>query len=144
MTESAARKLDAAASSIKGDRRSREESWSSRGDSFAAPMESLTLRKRHAEEIHAIQESYQEQLKKYEDQNKYLWYSTTKKLAEDLTNIEEKYTHKLKYDTVCPEAEAQVESCYSSNRKQPLKCSEIVKNFVGCVRDARFKALANV
>ena len=147
ITEAAARKIDAsiAQSRAASDRSVRDEDFSLRGtNSYAAPMESLTLRKRHAEEIHELQETYKRQLKEYEDQNKYLWYSTTKKLSEDLTNIEEKYTHRLKYDTVCPEVETSVERCYSQNRKQPLKCSQLVKEFVGCVRDARFKALTNL
>jgi hypothetical protein len=140
VTEAAARKLDASLAQSEEGERSR----GTMNDPYSVPMESLTLRKRHAEEMHALQESFKKQVKEYEDQNKYLWFSTTKKLSQDLTNIEEKYTRRLKYNTVCPEVESQVESCYSHNKRQPLKCSRAVKDFVACVTDKRFKALTNL
>lgn len=108
---------------------------------FAAPLESLTLRKQHAEEIHALEESYRVRMKEYEDQNKYLWSTTTTKLSKDLDKIEEKYTSRMKYDVVCPDVEKAVESCYQENNRQPLKCSDLVKKFSSCVREARHKAL---
>lgn len=80
-------------------------------------------------------------LKEYEDQNKYLWYSTTKKLSDDLDKIERTYTHKRRYDALCPEVEQKLESCYQQNRSSSLNCSQQVKEFASCIKDARLRAL---
>lgn len=105
------------------------------------PLESLSLRKRHSEEIRKLERVWNDRLKEYEEQNKYLWYSTTKKLSDDLTKIEQKYTHKRRYDPLCPEVEDKLEACYQHNKSSSLKCSQQVRDFASCVQDARFRAL---
>lgn len=108
---------------------------------YAAPLESLTLRKRHQDELDRLDTSWKRRMQEYEDQNKYLFLMTSKRLQDDLTSIEQNYTGKNKYEPVCPNVESEVENCYRSNSKNPLKCSKQVKSFVSCIQDARFKSL---
>ena len=108
---------------------------------YAAPLESLTLRKRHQSELDRLDTSWKRRMQEYEDQNKYLFLMTSKRLQDDLTNIEKNYTGKNKYAPICPKKEDEVETCYRHNPKNPLKCSKQVKDFVSCVQDARFKSL---
>lgn len=105
-------------------------------------MESLSRRKRQSEEIRSLERQWNARLKEYEEQNKYLWYTTTKRLSDDLTKIENKYTKVRRYEAVCPEVEERLFACYQKNKKQTLKCSPQVKEFTGCIRDARLKALS--
>lgn len=111
------------------------------GQLYAAPLESLTLRKRHQSELNRLDSSWKRRMQEYEDQNKYLFLMTSKRLQDDLSKIEENYTGKNKYQPVCPTVENEVEVCYRNNAKNPLKCSKQVKSFVSCIQDARFKSL---
>jgi len=143
ISESAANKV--ARSAVNDERTSLPPPSSSLSTrEFAAPLECLTLRKQHAEEIHNLEESYRVRMKEYEDENKYLWSTTTTRLSQDLDKIEEKYTSHMKYDAACPDVEKAVESCYQENNRQPLKCSNLVKEFSSCVRAARHEALTTL
>ena len=110
-------------------------------DEDDVPIESLTLRKRHAAEIRELQAQWSMRLKEYEDQNKFLWYSTTKRLADDLGKIEHKYMSRRRYELPCKGVESDLELCLTRNKSAPLKCSQMVKQFDACVKEARFNAL---
>lgn len=108
---------------------------------FAAPMETLTLRKRHEEQLQKLEASWRKRSRELETQNRDLWKSTTTRLSADLTSIEQKYTHKRRYDAICPDIERKVEECYTTNIKAPLKCSKQVLEFVSCIDVAKRNAL---
>ncbi|KAI1286980.1 MICOS complex subunit mic25-a [Halotydeus destructor] len=110
---------------------------------FAAPMETLTLRKRHEEQLQSLEASWRQQKVVLEHANRTLWKTTTTRIASDLKEIEDKYISKRRYDPICPDKESSVESCYKNNAKTPLKCSEQVKDFVGCVDVAKRAALVS-
>jgi hypothetical protein len=108
---------------------------------FAAPMETLTLRKQHEDQINTLEASWSKRIQALEKQNNQLWKSTTTRLSKDLTTIEEKYTKKRTYEPICPEIEGKVLDCYTANPSKPLNCSQQVKEFVGCVNVAKRAAL---
>lgn len=110
---------------------------------YAAPMETLTLRKRHEEEINRVEQSWKTRLGAYQLQNEELSRTTTERLQNDLGTIEEKYTKKQRYEPVCPDIEQKVEECLKKNSKMTLKCSQEVKDFVGCIDDVRQRVLSS-
>lgn len=106
-------------------------------------METLTLRKRHEEEINRVEQSWKTRLSAYQKQNEELSRTTTERLSNDLVAIEEKYTHRQRYEPVCPDVEQKVEECLKKNPSMSLKCSKEVKDFVGCIDDVRQRVLSN-
>lgn len=104
-------------------------------------METLTLRKQHEEELQKLESSWRKQKTVLENQNRELWRSTTTRLAHDLTDIELKYMQRRRYDPICPDKEASVEECYRKNPGKALNCSNFVREFVGCVDEAKRAAL---
>lgn len=106
-------------------------------------METLTLRKRHEEEMNRLEESWKTRLSAYQEQNEELSRTTTERLSHDLLAIEEKYTKRHRYEPVCPDVEQKVEECFKKNPSMSLKCSKEVKDFVGCIDDVRQRVLSS-
>jgi len=50
----------------------------------------------------------------------------------------------LQASTICSESQASVLECYRSNKKQPLRCSKQVQDFVNCVQESRVKMMENI
>ena len=106
-------------------------------------METLTLRKRHEEEVNRVEQSWKTRLSAYQQQNEELSRTTTERLQNDLSAIEEKYTKRQRYEPVCPDVEQKVEECLKKNSTMSLKCSQEVKDFVGCIDDVRQRVLSS-
>jgi len=104
-------------------------------------LETLTLRKRHEEQLDRLETAWNSQRDKLQQHNRQIWMATTKRLNTDISSIETKYTKKHTFDPICPNNEKLVEDCLRSNPGKPLQCSQQVKEFVSCVDEAKLTAL---
>ncbi|XP_047449577.1 MICOS complex subunit mic25a isoform X2 [Mugil cephalus] len=85
---------------------------------------------------------YKEQLEQLEKRN-LEQYEQSKEKFHQAANVMETNVGARNTEAVCPDLQAQILSCYKENRDQTLRCSDLAKEYMKCINDAKKNLLVN-
>jgi len=107
----------------------------------------LSMRQAHEAEIRKLERSWKARIQQLEKLNDQLNAAASQKLDAQLSALEAKHNLAAqgaggrRCDPICPEQEQKVIDCLQNNKSQPLRCSEVVKEYQECVQKARSAVL---
>uniref|UniRef100_A0A8C4E7I1 Coiled-coil-helix-coiled-coil-helix domain containing 6a n=1 Tax=Dicentrarchus labrax TaxID=13489 RepID=A0A8C4E7I1_DICLA len=87
-------------------------------------------------QLKALDAFYKEQLAQLEERNLER-YEQSKEQFHQAASKTEANVSSRNTDPVCPGLQAQILSCYRSNRDQTLKCSDLAKEYMQCIDAAK-------
>lgn len=104
------------------------------------PGDRMDLSRRDGDDLHKIEQYYQEKINSLEERNNQLFEEQKHQFAEAVQEVEKKFL-KTTASPVCEDLQTAVLACYQVNPNQTLLCSPHVKAFNECVQKQRERIL---
>lgn len=104
------------------------------------PGDRMGLSRREEDDLHKIEQYYQEKIHVLEDRNNQLFEEQKHQFAEAVQEVEKKFL-KTTASPICQDLQTAVLECYQNNPNQTLLCSAHVKAFNECVQQQRERIL---